>query len=261
MLPEVPGQVVQLTADDTCDARKLAALINRDQAMAGNLMRLVNSPMYAGSVPIVSLQQAVGRLGLKKIREVALIISCQGKVFAVPGYDALVRSQFRHSLAAAGFAQEIARSRRWNVEEAFLCGLLHDVGRPALLQVLVDIHRSLGLVPVDEALFSAIRRLHATVGAELVKRWQLPVRLSDTILWHHDPLKSSTAAQTATMTALADDLAHWALSEIGTVRLRKVDEAALRSHPMLAVLNIYPEELDQILAARPRVLELVSTIG
>lgn len=260
VLPEVAGQVVRLTADESCDARRLAELITRDQAMAGNLMRLVNSPLYAAGVPIVSLQQAVGRLGLKRIREVALVISCESKVFAVPGHEPRVRQLFRHAIAAAAFAQEIARSRRWNVEEAFLCGLLHDVGRPVLLQVLVDLHAVCGCTFVPAAADAAIDRLHAGIGSALVQHWELPARLSETIRHHHDPLNAPTASQTAIMTALADDLAHWLLGA-DAPGARAVDEAALRSHPMLAQLNLYPEELDALLARGEAVAAMVRAVA
>ena len=259
VLPEVAGQVVRLTNDDTTDARKLAELVTRDQALAGNLLRLVNSPLYAPTAPIVSLQQAVARLGLKKIREVALIISCESKVFTVPGHEGWVRQQFRHALAAGAFAQEIARSRRWNVEECFLCGLLHDVGRPVLLQVLVDLHRSCGCPFQAAAADAAIAKLHTAIGSSLVKQWALPARLSETILHHHDPLASSSAQQTAVMTNLADDLSHYAFGS-SLPGARAVEEAALRAHPMLPHLNLYPEELDALLAKREAVLAMVRAV-
>src|SRR3954470_11826455 len=72
VLPAAASQVVQLCGDEHCDARKLAEVVTRDAGMAGNLMRLANSTAYAGSVPIVSLQQAISRLGLGRIRELAL---------------------------------------------------------------------------------------------------------------------------------------------------------------------------------------------
>jgi putative nucleotidyltransferase with HDIG domain len=259
VLPEVASQVVTLSNDANCDTRRLATLIQRDPAMAGHLMRMANSPLYSPKVPLVSLDQVVSRMGMKKVREIALIISCQSKVFAVPGYEEHVKSHFRHSLAAGAFAQEIARSRRWNVEEAFLCGLLHDVGWPVLLQELVDLHRAAD-VPFDLMVAeSAISVLHARIGASLVTHWALPARLSETILHHHHPERSATAAQTATMAGLADDLAHLLLPL--TYHPRDVDEARIRSHPLLVPLNIYPDEMDSLLAHRPRIKAMVEAIA
>ena len=256
VLPEVASQVVKLSNDPNADTRKLAALVQRDQAMAGHLMRLANSPFYAPKFPLVSLDQVVSRMGMKKVREIALVISCQSKVFAVPGHEATVKAMFRHALAAAAFAQEIARSRRWNVEEAFLCGLLHDVGRPVLLQELVDLHAEAGQPFQLEAAEALLSDRHAEVGSALVNGWSLPARLGDTIRFHHHPLKSTTAAQTAMMTNLADDLAHLLLTGG-----RDVSEAQIREHPMLVPLNLYPDEMDALLALRPTVLSMVESVS
>jgi putative nucleotidyltransferase with HDIG domain len=186
VLPEVASQVVQLCNRETVDLREVAGLVKRDPAMAGHLMRMANSPLYAPPTPLVSIDQVVSRLGLAKVREIALVISCQSKVFQVAGFEAKVRMQFRHSLAAGLFAQEIARSRRLNVEEAFLCGLLHDVGQPVLLQAIVDLGQAAGLVLERGAVETACAMLHARVGASLVAHWSLPVRLADAIRHHHD---------------------------------------------------------------------------
>jgi putative nucleotidyltransferase with HDIG domain len=252
---------VQLCGDEHCDARKLTEAVTRDQGMAGNLMRLANSPVYAGTVPIVSLQQAISRLGFGKIRELALIISCQTKVFKVPGHEAWVAYQFRHALSAGAFAQEIARHLRQNVEEAFLCGLLHDVGRPVLLQTILDLHKACG-VPADQAaVASAISKLHSHIGSEMVKAWTLPVRLSETIHHHHKPEAAPTAAQTAHVTGLADDLSHWALNEPDTPGARKIELTEINNHPSLSALNFYPEDLEAILGKKDQVLSMVKAMA
>jgi putative nucleotidyltransferase with HDIG domain len=261
VLPAAASQVVQLCGDEHCDARKLTEVVTRDPAMAGNLMRLANSPAYAGSVPIVSLQQAISRLGFGKIRELALIISCQGKIFKLPGHEAWVAYQFRHALAAAGFAQEIARHLRQNVEEAFLCGLLHDVGRPVLLQTILDLHDDCDCKPNAMAVTVAINKLHSHVGSEMVKSWALPVRLAETIHHHHKPEGATTAAQTATLTCLADDLSHWALDESEAPGARGVAAADITDHRTLTGLNLYPEDLDALVAKKDQVLAMVKAMA
>ncbi len=259
MLPDVAAQVVQLANDPNADMRELTKILHRDQAMAGQLMRIANSAVYAGPNPIVSLDQAVSRLGLSKIRSICLTIACKGEIFNAQGFEEEVRHLFRHSLAAAAFAQEIARSRRWNVEEAFLCGLLHDVGRPVLIHALVGIHRELGIPLVSPearaGVSQAASALHPHVGADLVGRWSLPVRLVETVRFHHEPHRSVTAAQTTMMTALADDLAHLLYGP------KTVTTEALQSHPLLDPLNLYPDEFDALLAKQDAVRQIVESIG
>jgi len=255
MLPEIASQVMAATQDVECDARKLSKLIHRDASLAGHVLKLANSPLYAPTVPIVSLQQAVSRLGMKRIREMALLVACQARVFRVPGHDAKVRAIFRHSIAAGAYAQELARMRRWNVEEGFLCGLLHDAGRPVLLQLLVDVQRELDL-GVDASLVEdVLDEMHAPVGARLAEGWKLPARLAETIEFHHRPQDAPTAGQTAMMTRMADDLAHFAL------QTKPVAESDLHEHPMLVPLNLYRDELESLMARREQVKAAAESIA
>jgi len=255
MLPEVASMVMAATQDDSCDARRLSRMIHRDAALAGHVLKLANSPLYAPTVPIVSLQQAVSRLGMKKIREMALVAACQAKVFRVPGQDARVRQLFRHSIAAASYAQEIARMRRWNVEEAFLCGLLHDARKPVLLQLLVEVERELDL-GVDASLVEdVVDEMHGSVAGRLVEGWRLPARVAETIVYHHRPHEAPGAAQTAMLTGIADDLAHFALQS------RPVTEDELRAHPLLVPLNLYRDELDALIARKDAVKAAAEAVG
>ncbi len=254
ILPEAAGQVMQATSDGDCDARKLSAIIHRDQSLAGHVLRLANSPLYMPQTPIVSLQQAVSRLGMKTIREISLAITCESRVFRVKGFEAEMRDFFRHSYAAGLYAQEIARLRRWNVEEGFLCGMLHDVGKPVVLQTLVDLASDAADVSHEE-LLALVAEFHAEAGSRLIASWKLPVRLGETIRYHHDPAAAPTASRNALMTALADDLSHF------TVGAAPVEEEALRSHAALEALNMYPEELDALLARREQVAAQVEAVG
>jgi putative nucleotidyltransferase with HDIG domain len=255
ILPGTAAQVMQASSDQSCDAKRLSNLIQRDQAMASHILRLANSPLYLSRVQIVSLQQAVSRLGMKKIREMALIISCESRIFQVKGFETELRALFRHSLAAGAFAQEIARMRRWNVEEAFLCGLLHDVGKPVVMQALNDLLGASAERPSRDELFGLVDEFHAMAGSRLVTDWKLPARLSETILYHHSPELATTATQTALMTQFANDLSHLSVGP------RTVDEDSIRKHPTLVPLNLYPNEVDSLLARRQEVTSMVEAVA
>jgi putative nucleotidyltransferase with HDIG domain len=255
VLPEVAAEVVASTGREECDLRALADLVRRDQAMATHFLRVANSPLYLPKSKIVSLQQALARLGMSAVREIALLISVKTRTFQVRGYERQLKEQFRHSLGAALFAQEIARMRRHNVEEAFLAGLLHDVGRPVLLQALVDLHKEAGLSPQTAAVEAAATADHAHVGSTLMAKWSLPASLADTIRFHHAPEGALSDTKGPMITALADELAHH------TLDAEPRDEAALRSHRALDVLNVYPEDLDKLLAMRQRVIDMVTAIA
>jgi putative nucleotidyltransferase with HDIG domain len=239
LLPGVAMEVTSAAAREDSDARLLADILKRDPAMAAHVLRVVNSPAYSPRAQIVSLQQAVGRVGSAKIREIALIIACRTGVFKVKGYEAEVDQVFKHSVATALFAQEIARQTRNNVEDAFLCGLLHDVGRPVLLQALLELSRESGS-RAREALLAVVTDIHCRAGAALATEWKLPDTVSAAILNHHSA--SPEHAASVHITALADRLGH-ALLETPEVTPESVAE-----HPALEKLEIYPDVLSKILS-------------
>jgi putative nucleotidyltransferase with HDIG domain len=253
VLPDVATQIVSQTSNPNCDFKKVAELIHRDQAMATHLLRIANSPLYRPRTQIVSLQHALSRLGTSAVRDIALIISVKTRTFQADGFAQEVKEMFRHSLATAVFAQEIARTRRWNVDEAFLCGLLHDIGRPVLLQKIVDLAKQLRLAPEKPAVSGAATEHHASVGSVLVKKWALPDSIATTILRHHET--SEQGARTVLVTSLADRLAHGILSE------KPEGDDGVRSHFALNALNLYPEDVDKLLAMRERVLEIVASLA
>lgn len=236
-------RVLSAASDARADARALADIIKQDQAFAGHVLRIANSALYGAPSPIVSLQQAVSRLGMGRVREVALLISTQTRVFAVRGFAAELKAQFQHAIAAAMFAQEVARSRRKNVEEAFLGGLLHDVGRPIVLQAILDASGPAASAVRDHkpSVWALIDDLHALAGKALAQAWSLPQVVADMIARHHD---ASATQPTVHIIQLADALAHVALADAAT------DEAHVRSHPVLDPLNLYPEDVDRLLARR-----------
>jgi putative nucleotidyltransferase with HDIG domain len=255
LLPRVASEVMTACADPTCDARTLAELIRSDQALAGHVLRVANSPLYLPAVRIVSLQQAIGRLGMSAIRDIALLVACQTRVFNVAGFGEVMAAWFRHALVAALLAQEIARLRRWSVEEAFLGGLLHDVGRPVILQTLVDLHREAGLRLDRAVVVEATTELHERVGAVLIASWGLHDRLGDAVGRHHDPPHEGPAAPLAMVICLADDLAHLTLGQHG------VTEEQVRGHPLLSALNLYPDDLEGLLARREGIVEGIRAIA
>jgi putative nucleotidyltransferase with HDIG domain len=240
LLPGVAMEVTSAAAREDTDARLLADILKRDPAMAAHVLRVVNSPAYSPRAQIVSLQQAVGRVGSAKIREIALIIACRTGVFKVKGYEAEVDQVFKHSVATALFAQEIARQTRNNVEDAFLCGLLHDVGRPVLLQALLELSSEQSGVRGREALLAVVTDIHCRAGAALATEWKLPDTVSAAILHHHSATLEHAAS--VHIIALADRLGH-ALLETPEVTPESVTE-----HPALEKLEIYPDVLSKILS-------------
>ena len=252
VLPEVAAQLLKLTGDVDCEVSDIVALIKRDQSLTSHLLRIANSVRYSTGVTVSSIQQAVARLGLLCVREIVVLISCQCKIFDVPDFEAHVRQSFRRSLATAAFAQEIARVRRMNVEEAFLSGLLHDVGRPILFQALATRRRRYGLAASDAEICEAAEKHRISLAAKLIISWDLSARVAEAVQFQLSPQDAPGCLQQAATVNLASYLADKALSS------RPAPESS-DSHPMLTVLSIYPEQFQSILRNQDEILEWVNS--
>jgi putative nucleotidyltransferase with HDIG domain len=244
LLPAVAGEVVALSSDEErCDARALSERIQRDPSLAGNVLKVANSAAFAPDEPIVSLQHAVGRLGLRTLRDIALAVALRGEVFHAGGREAEVRELWEHCAAAAVWAREIARSRRRNVESAFLAGLLHDAGKPLVIEAALAIG-----IEDPATLVRCVQELHEEVGARLVESWELGPRLAGAVAFHHRPERAGEHVELASTVRLADLLAHWSRSA------ETAPGRELASDPSLAQLGIYPADLERLSAARAAVL-------
>lgn len=242
LLPGVAMEVTNVAAQENADARVIAELLRKDQAMATHVLRVVASPLYSGRTQIVSLQQAVARLGVQKIREISLAIAFRVGVFKLKGFEPQVTALFQHSVSAAMFAQEIARTTRRNVDDAFMCGLLHDVGRPVILQALVQILAEQKLRVPESVVIGATSELHADVGGTLADLWALPEAVKMSIRHHHSSAPPEAHANGVRITSLADEMARFAFEP------ERMPEGELRRHPALGPLELYPEMLDKLLA-------------
>src|SRR5262245_6254727 len=241
VLPEAAGRVAVLCEQEGTNAKAIEKVLERDPSLASHVLRVANSSLYAPQEPIVSLQQAVSRLGLGAIRNVVLGLSLQGRVFKVPGHQTQVRAIWTHCAVAAAFAREIARKLRKNVEGAFLCGLLHDIGRPVVLQATVSTlaHRSKEPLPLA-LLETAMNEFHAQVAERMVAEWKLADWTAAAVAHHHEPAKAGAHEDEARITRLADLLSYWALEEGSK-------PADFPGDAVVSELNLYPEDLEALL--------------
>jgi putative nucleotidyltransferase with HDIG domain len=250
VLPDTACRVMAACQDERSDLRELARLVTHDQALAAHVLRVANSVAYAPKAPITSLQQALGRLGLSTVSDIALAVAIKQRVFAVPGYEARIRALWLHSTAAACYAQDVAKLLGRDGEAAFLCGLLHDVGMPLVMQGVCDLARERGEGNVaPETMEAAMLAFHAELGAAIAARWRLGPLVSAAIAYHHEPFDGGHLREDVLVVTLADALADWAPDESKTAQ----DFAVAAPLPAAAVNDAHVLEL---LQARGRILEL-----
>jgi len=239
-LPVLSIVAMELLATKTedADARSLAERVQRDPSLAAHVLRVANSARFAPKVPIVSLTQAIGRLGLGTLREIVVSVAVKGSVFKVRGHEAYVEQLWAHALLTGRLAQEIARARRANVEAAFLCGLLHDIGAPVALQGLVDLCQEAGVCLIERAMLQTIAGLHQEIGAAMIESWRLADWVHACVQFHHDPERATKHQDLVRTTALADALAYWLVEEEGAGLPPGMEHAA--------ALDLYDEDIESI---------------
>ena len=253
-LPLVAGQIISMVSDPRAEMAKLASLIHQDQALAATVLRIANCPLYMPRSPIVSLQQAISWLGLNLLQDIALTASLRHGVFHAKGYEAEVKALWRQSVATAGYAKEIARLRRQNVEMAYLCGLLAGVGKPALLHVLVRLTEDLRARLEASEVATLLEEYQVQVGCMIAEQWKLPEQVCSVIAFANRAERPGTHVLEVTMTTLAGHFATHVLMPEG------LSDEGLRGHPALTALNFYPEEIDELLAKRHTIVQAVEAI-
>lgn len=255
VLPQVAGRVMALASDPSADAARLSALIHQDQALAAHVLRIANSPAYMTRTPIASLQHAVAMLGVNQLSEIAVTVSLKNVGAKIPGHEADIRQLWRHALASGAYAKEIARMRRYNVESAYLCGLLHAVGKPVVLNTVTAIAADMR-IPLDPStIASFLDGYHSRVGCLIAAEWALPPQVAEAIAYYRIYEQAPSHRQEAMMTCLADRLATYLLVP------DSFDDSTLRDHGVFADLNLYPNDVDTLLSLKEKVLSLVGTMA
>ena len=206
MLPHVASRVMQLANDPMVSLNVISELLKQDQQLAGKLIQVANSPVYAGLSKITSIQRAVLQVGLRTLRDLLVSVAFGGTIFRNVQYRDRMNETWRHSLAVAHISQEVARAVGIDNEYAFLCGLMHDVGKPLLVDILVDLSRAMKdkVFLSDELVTEVLDEFHEAVGGLIARKWAFPSLLHDAVAFHHHTAEAASSTQMACLVHVAD---------------------------------------------------------
>ncbi len=198
MLPQVVVKVQKVVAADDSGAKDLANVILSDPSLTSKVLRVVNSAYYGvGKQKVTRVTQAIVVLGFEKVRNLALVLSSY-KILRNLAGGKILKEYWLHSLATAVTAQSIAQTRQGKIapEEAFVSGLLHDVGKlilahynPQEYQRVVDqVVEGKSYVDAEKEIFEID---HRDAGLALAEAWRFPPLIQSAIRYHHDLAKGS----------------------------------------------------------------------
>ena len=194
-LPQVLLELMSLCDRDDVGMAEICAAVAKDAGVAARIVSIANSPYYHPGRALENLGQCLSVLGTSTVRRLALnqsVVELFGRFQNANDYD--LRYFWFHGLSVAVTARKLAVKLGYaNAEEAYLAGLLHDVGQLALLTTAADRYLPMfkhftgehELMRQEQAAFGVT---HAEVGAWLAERWNLHALFVDSILYHHESI-------------------------------------------------------------------------
>lgn len=262
-LPSLPSAfiaAVQALGQDDAPASSCIDAIERDQALTVRILRLANSVFYGAPGHVSRIADAVQMLGLRTVASTLAAMSLRSTLGSLRCEGFSFDTYWRHTLCTALAAREIARTVAQDPGEAFLLGLLHDVGKlilamtsPELEAQALHVSRSEG-ISHEAAEVRVFGVSHAEVGAAVARQWNFPTSISVAIANHHQPLAVQTAGRLkqSQLVFLANHMAHsleastevtdellndpvWSVLGIGTEQLRQLTQ---RVHGELCVMAL-----------------------
>jgi putative nucleotidyltransferase with HDIG domain len=217
-LPRLYQEIMKELQSEDASMRKVAEIVSRDVGMTAKVLQMVNSAFFALPRHIASIAQAVNLLGLETIK--ALVLSAQiFRRFEVQGIPmSFLEKLWNHCLGTATFAKAIAKEENLSrevIDDAFLGGMLHDLGKLILFMGFPEKYRAIlkrsgeNGISLGEVEQEVLGTTHGAVGAYLMGLWGFGDNVVEAIAFHHEPgiCSAKTAGALACVHA-ANDLEH-----------------------------------------------------
>lgn len=249
-LPEVTMKIIKLVEDHNSTAQDLNHVITNDPALGARILKVVNSAFYGLPGQVGSINRAIVLLGLNAVKNIAIAASL-AKLFRggqiSPHFDA--KELWKHSIAVgAGTRLLAAKAGLGLPDEAFLCGLMHDVGIMVEIQAkraqfveVVDRHHAAKGRTLREVETEILGANHEQFGAALCKAWKFPVSFAYVTGFHHRPMELAEDKRTLTgLVHIADIIA----ARMGLGFTASVETTEI-NFDLLAELNLTADQVEE----------------
>ena len=247
-LPASVTRLASVIAKDDWEMHEVEQVVALDQALSSRLLRLANSAASGAAMPIVTIREAIVRMGAGALLSLATAATVQKRLqSSLPQFGYGEGELWRHSVAAALAAESApAYCKVALPSESYAAALLHDVGKLVLARFLdPDILRVLTLAR-QEGHLSSLRAEaeiltvhHGELGGLIAQHWKLPARIVTGIIHHHTPDEAGDIV--ADVTYLANIIA----GRVGTGYVASEDELVVNPSTMDR-LKLTPERLDEL---------------
>jgi HD-like signal output (HDOD) protein len=172
-----------------------ARLISKDQALSADVLRRANCAAMVTVNQAGTLNEALTRLGVRGIRSTMIRQSMQSITLAIQDRQSVAHQLWRASRASACCTAIFAECFNVEFEDAYLAGLLHDLGQILILKMQSDIERSAQTKIPDVVYRFLCQEHHEAIGFRLAAQWCLPEEVTELVATHHSPLVSEDPRQ------------------------------------------------------------------
>jgi putative nucleotidyltransferase with HDIG domain len=252
-LPAMPSSITEVISacdDQDMTVGQLSQIVLRDQSLTANILKLANSSFYGHARQVTTVTEAVVMLGFSTLKSLA-ISSHTARLLSggLPGYGLQKGELWRHSISVAFTARRLAvEVKLAPVEEAFVAGLLHDIGKTILSSYMENAYDEVVRIaqerrlPFHEVETELLGFDHAELGAQVAVAWSFPAELEEAIRFHHAPSGATLKPSLAHCVHLADAACMMLGIGLGVDGLMYgMDPASLE------VLDLTPDRLMQLM--------------
>ncbi len=172
----LPSALVRLTfllQSPDVQFQELSQLIEEDPELTSTILQLANAPAMRATREIESVNEAVGRLGTRRLASL-MVASKMGALYQVPELPKVAGKIWRHARLTALFAQKVARATRLNKELLFTAALFQPIGAPVILRTLVEVCTEQKVGPSDALIEALLDEFQTEIGRWIGRSWRLP---------------------------------------------------------------------------------------
>lgn len=248
-LPVIAQEVLALIDDDLVSINKLKKIVENDPAISSRLLSIANSAYYGFSAPVLTLDNAIFKVGFDVVKNVTIGIAIMTVLEGDKHKTAIHYERiFNHSISVGFISKLISKRFKLPIaDEALICGLLHDIGLLILSRYFPERYQEVLLaIDKDKALHETERDVfdftHADIGFWLAEKWNLPDTVRESIQHHHTPSAAQENLKHVAVTHIADYITSQNI-------IKAIDRIYSLSieHSSLEILGISEDDLTEVM--------------
>ena len=238
-------RLMELLRDQDVMTATLAETVRYDPILATRVLRLANSALYSLRKPVTTIQKALDAIGTRSLYDLVMLDAMADGFGNEIRNSVLIKSIWEHSIAVGLLSREISKMLKLQgSEEAFVCGLIHDIGKILMLRADVERFESLlehrsehDMLEWEDKIYGFD---HTEVGAYVANKWRLPDAVCSVIMHHHNPSHSPHSVVMANVVNAADLIAN-----VHGYGLRLEEETALLISEPIALLKLTRPQINE----------------